>query len=288
MLRQVPYKPPALDGPKVIANELQNDFIEICRAVHNYSFDIFAHRVTKREHKLSDIRGYIELDRTHFTPQHRSTLVEFLEDVDRIIVIVARAQTTKQFPTISMKILLWIYSYWTEHDLLPKDSLADKKVTLLDDADAWLADEYSIDFQLRRWALKIMSFLISANRLFILTQSHRLRKLIQGKFSVQVLTSPTTAPYRCNLSSETVQVALDAALAETSYLSADWDEKRESFIEWLLKEQKVSEVVRWKPTVHAELAMIIAMVKGEIKHVLPYIGLETFLHYVQSLYPRLQ
>jgi len=94
--------------------------------------------------------------------------------------------------------------------------------------------------------------LISANRLFILTQSHRLRKLIQGKLSVQVLTSPTTAPYRCNLSSKTVQVALDAALAETSYLSADWDEKRESFIEWLLKEQKVSEVVRWKPTVHAE------------------------------------
>ena len=50
---------------KVIANELENDFIEICRAIHNYSFDIFAHRVTKREHKLSDIRGYLELDQTH-------------------------------------------------------------------------------------------------------------------------------------------------------------------------------------------------------------------------------
>jgi hypothetical protein len=132
--------------------------------------------------------------------------------------------------------------------------------------------EHGIGFQLRRWALKIMSFLISANRLFILTQSHRLCKLIQGKFSVQVLTSPTTAPYFCDLSSETIQVALDAALAKTSYLSAVWDEKRASFIEWILKELKVSEVVHWKPTVHAELAMIKAMVKGEIKDVLPYIG----------------
>ena len=65
---------------------------------------------------------------------------------------------------------------------------------------------------------------------------------------------------------------MEAALAQTNYLSADWDEERESFIQWLLKELKVSGVVRWKPTVHAELAMIIAMVKGEIKHVLPYIG----------------
>jgi hypothetical protein len=114
--------------------------------------------------------------------------------------------------------------------------------------------------------------LISANRLFILTQSHHLRKLIQGKLSVQVLTSPATAPYCCNLSSETVQVALDAALAGTGYISASWDEKRKSFIERLLKELKDSEVVRWKTTVHPELAMIMAMVKGEIEHILPYVG----------------
>jgi hypothetical protein len=141
MLRQVPYKPPALDGsPKVISNELENDFIEICRAIHNYSFDIFAHRVTKREHKLSDIRGYIEQDQTQFTPQHRSTLVAFLDHLDMIVKIVANAQTTKQLPTTCIKILLWMYSYWTQHDLLPEDSLTDKKVTLLDRADAWLAD----------------------------------------------------------------------------------------------------------------------------------------------------
>jgi hypothetical protein len=133
--------------------------------------------------------------------------------------------------------------------------------------------------------LKIMSFLISANRLFSLTQSHRLRKLILGKFSVHVLTSPTTAPYSCYLSSEAIQVALDAALAGTEYLSADWNEERESFIDRL--EPEVSEVVHYKPTVHAELAMVMAKVKGEVMHVLPYIGVSKLScimcsHYIRA------
>jgi len=65
-------------------------------------------------------------------------------------------------------------------------------------------------------------------------------------------------------------VALDAALAGTEYLSADWNKERESFIDGL--EPEASEVVRYKPIVHAELAMVMAVVKGEIMHVLPYIG----------------
>jgi hypothetical protein len=119
----------------------------------------------------------------------------------------------------------------------------------------------------------MMSFLISANRLFIMTQSNRLRKLIQGNLSIEVLPSPTTTPYICDLSSESVQVALHASLAKTSHLSAQWDEERKSFIGRLLKEQKVSEVDRPKPTVHTELAMIIVMVEGEIKHALPWVVL---------------
>jgi hypothetical protein len=95
---------------------------------------------------------------------------------------------------------------------------------------------------------------------------------MQGKFSVQALPSPLTAPYSCKLSSETVQVALHAALAETSYLSTHWDEKCKSFIERLLEELDVPEVHHSNPTVHAELAMIMAMAKGEIKDVLPYVG----------------
>ena len=146
--------------------------------------------------------------------------------------------------------------------------------------------EHGIGFELRRWALKIMSFLISSNRLFNLTQSHRIRKLTQGKFSVQVLPSPTTTPYYCDLSSETIQVTLDNALADTSHLSTDQDEERESFIGWLLEKLGVSEVLRQKPTVHAELAMIMAMVRDEIKDVLPYVGVSKLSCIMCSQYIR--
>jgi hypothetical protein len=140
MLRQVPYKPPAADGsPKVMSNELKGDFVDICRVIHNYSFDIFAHRVTKREHKLSDIRRYIELDQTDITPQQRPILVEFLEDVDWIIKNVAKAQSTKQLPTSFIETLLMMYSDWTRLNLLPKDPPVGNKFTLLDIADASLA-----------------------------------------------------------------------------------------------------------------------------------------------------
>jgi hypothetical protein len=133
--------------------------------------------------------------------------------------------------------------------------------------------DHGIGFQLRRWALKIMSFVISAYRLFILTQSCRLHKTIQGNFSVQVLSSATTTPYRCRLSSETIRAALNAAVAENRHASGDWDKKCEWFIAEVLGELKEPiDADHLTPTVHAELAMIMAMVKGEIKDVLPYVG----------------
>ena len=117
-----------------------------------------------------------------------------------------------------------------------------------------------------------MSFVISANRLVTLTQSPRLRDFLERKFSVNVLPSPITTPYHCNLYPGTIQVALDAALAGTNYLLSEWDEERKSFIDLLLKDLRYPEVFREKPTVHAELALIMAMVNGEIDHVKPYIG----------------
>jgi len=52
---------PSISGDYLqdIAGELENNFIEICRAIHNYSFDVFAHRVTKCECHLAEIREYI-------------------------------------------------------------------------------------------------------------------------------------------------------------------------------------------------------------------------------------
>ena len=63
------------------------------------------HRVTKRRDKFSDIRGYVEQDRTQFTPQSRSTLVVFPQHVDMIIKSVAKAEATKQLSTTVIKML---------------------------------------------------------------------------------------------------------------------------------------------------------------------------------------
>ena len=140
MLRKVPYKPPAMDGsPKSIAKEFGINLVEICTTIHNYSFDIFAYRVTKRQHKFSAIRGYIEQDQSHFTPERRSKLVAFFKHVEGIFKAVTKAEATKQFSTLNMDMLLSMYSHWTKHNLIPKDGLADHQITLLDEADEWLA-----------------------------------------------------------------------------------------------------------------------------------------------------
>jgi hypothetical protein len=139
MLHLVPFRSLATDGsPKVIARELESNHIEILRAIHDYSFKVFHYRVTKRERKLSVIRGYIEQDRQNFTDQQRETLLTFLYHVDRIITMTMN-MTTEQFPTSYIKMLLRMYSYWTHNDLLPEDPPANNTLTLLDRADIWLA-----------------------------------------------------------------------------------------------------------------------------------------------------
>ena len=140
MLRKVKYIPPATGGsPKVIADVLEDGYIEICQAIHDYSYEVFLHRITKREHKLSEIRGYIEQDQSYFTDKQREILLNFFFHVDTIITS-ATTTTTEQFPTEFIKMLLGIYTYWSNNNLLPKDPPADKRLTLLDNADAWLAE----------------------------------------------------------------------------------------------------------------------------------------------------
>ena len=102
--------------------------------------------------------------------------MKFLGHVVAIIAVVANAEATKQLPAIAIRMLLNVYSYWTDHNLLPKKELfSDNKLTLLDRVDMWLADsawsdyllndlrvtltgihifylEHCIGFRLRRWA----------------------------------------------------------------------------------------------------------------------------------------
>ena len=137
MLRQVPYE----SSPKVISIELLSNHIEIYQAIHDYSFEVFHYRVTKHGHKLSEIRGYIEEDRRCFTNQQRGMLLEFLNHVDMIITTTTAMTTTRrQVPTSFIKGLLAMYSYWTNNNLLPNDTPADNKLTLLDRADTWLTE----------------------------------------------------------------------------------------------------------------------------------------------------
>jgi hypothetical protein len=141
MLRKVTYIPPALGGsPKIIAKQLEDSYIEICQAIHDYSFEVFLHRVTKRAHKLSEIRGYIEQDQTdYFSDRERRLLLEFLEDVD-LIITTTTTMTSDHFSATYIKMLLKTHTFWTRHGLLPKDPPTDKKLILLDKADTWLAE----------------------------------------------------------------------------------------------------------------------------------------------------
>ena len=78
-LRQVPYEPPAsaTDGcPKTIAPPLEPYLLDLCKVIHEYSFDVFAYRVKKREKRLSEIRGYIEQTQ-YFESPDRSKLAIF-------------------------------------------------------------------------------------------------------------------------------------------------------------------------------------------------------------------
>jgi hypothetical protein len=141
MLRQVPYEPPSMEGsPVVVSDELKHNLIEICGAIHNYSFEIFAHRVTKRKHRLSDIWTYIKEDRSQFSDEQHSTLTKFLRHVEAIIAAVANAQATRRLSAFRIEMLVIMYSYWTHHNILPKDGLADNNLTVLDFADHKLAE----------------------------------------------------------------------------------------------------------------------------------------------------
>ena len=96
-----------------------------------------------------------------------------------------------------------------------------------------------------------------------------------------------TTPYHCDLSLQTMQMAVDTALTEVEYHSPNFDEERAWFMELLKEGLEVPDMVRKNPTVHAELALIIAKAKGEINNVESYIGVSKLScimcnHYIRA------
>jgi hypothetical protein len=79
---------------------------------------------------------------------------------------------------------------------------------------------HQIGCSVRRWALEIISYEIAAIRLFRLTQSRRLRPILQGEFDVTVLESPPPQPpYVFDISEKTIHQALDMARTVSFRLS---------------------------------------------------------------------
>jgi len=90
---------------------------------------------------MSDIQKLIAEGQQAFAPMEHPILLTFLQQVQMTIEIVMQAKATKQLPIYDIRVLLLIYSFWTENGLLPQDSHADNTVTLLDTADRFLTSE---------------------------------------------------------------------------------------------------------------------------------------------------
>ena len=114
--------------------------------------------------------------------------------------------------------------------------------------------------------------------------------IVHGTFSVQVLGSATTTPYRCHLSSETIQGALNAAVAKTDHPLDD----RDKDCRWVVHcggSGEAGEIYRYGiPVAYSpcRAGHDYRDGQGRNRRLTLHQHLETFLHYVQSLYRRLQ
>jgi hypothetical protein len=143
-LQQVSRESPAPatnDLPEDIEPSLKEYLVDLCKVIHDYSFDVFAYRVNKRKASLSVIRGHIKQDPTaRFGYEDHSKLIVFFQNLEAIIKAVDDARATKQFSRRSIDLIQESYLYWTYRNLLPNILDAGDKPTLLDDVDKFLAD----------------------------------------------------------------------------------------------------------------------------------------------------
>ena len=139
LLRRVPYRPPADVSPKVLdadsLNESMVDLVDICRVLHNYSFESFYRRATKHEESFKRIqdRTYSQWD--EFTSEQRGKLRKFFNHIQAVLVMAHDAQATKEVSAAQIQMLQSMYSYWTKENIMPSEG---EEVALVDTVDKLL------------------------------------------------------------------------------------------------------------------------------------------------------
>jgi hypothetical protein len=200
-----------------------------------------------------------------------------------------RLESVDTVPPVFTNLLHHMYADWVRKKLITEHDSGNESLTVLGRFDlmngafsqcvprvflylkSFVANE--ISFSVRRWALKIMSYTIATIRLFRLTQSRRLRPILQGEFDITVLESPPPNPrMSCDMSKNTIRRALDMALALPPSIWAD-EKDCNAFVDYTCRNAiEPNQVYRRSPIIHAELAMLSSIKAGGAIKATPYIG----------------
>ncbi|KAI0287896.1 hypothetical protein BC826DRAFT_1041480 [Russula brevipes] len=265
-LRGVEHYPSPADGsPKIIDKRFNDDIAKISSRLHTFSWEVFKHRVIKHRENLEILTSLVA---KYPHDADKPALSSFFNDLKRILEVMDRLESADTVPQLFTKFLHHTYAVWVRKNLITERDSGNDFSTVLDQFDLVNANGFSV----RRWALKIMSYTIATIRLFRLTQSRRLRPILQGNFDITVLESPPTQPsYACDMTKNTIRRALDMALALPPSILAD-EKDCNAFVDSTCEQAiEPSQVYRRSPIIHAELAMLSSIRAGAIKAA-PYIG----------------
>ncbi|KAI0294158.1 hypothetical protein BC826DRAFT_1012660 [Russula brevipes] len=264
------YPSPADGSPKVIDERFDDDIAKISSSLHTFSWEVFKSRVIKHREKLESITSLVAKYHDSIAVADKTALSSFFNDLKRILNAMDRLESVATVPPVFKNMLHNTYAVWVRDELITERDSGNEFSTVLGRFDV-LVNANRIGFSVRRWALKIMSYTIATIRLFRLTQSRRLRPILQGEFKITVLESPPQSPYVCDMSKKTIRQALDMAFAQPPSIRAD-EKDCDAFVDYACKNAiEPNQVDRRSPIIHAELAMLSSIEGGAIQAT-PYIG----------------
>ncbi|KAI0302493.1 hypothetical protein BC826DRAFT_1172733 [Russula brevipes] len=267
-LRGVEHCPSPADGsPKIMDKRFIDDIAKISSSLHTFSWEVFKHRVIKHREKLESITSLVA---QYPDNAEKTALSSFFNNLKTILNVMDRLESADTVSPMFTKLLRQMYAVWVRKNLITEHDSGNEHLTVLGRFDLVNANE--IGFSVQRWALKIMSYTIATIRLFSLTQSRRLRPILQGEFDITVLESPPPQPpYACDMTKNTIHRALDMALALPPSIRAD-EKDCDAFVDHTCRNAiEPYQVYRPFPIIHAELAML-AFIKASAIAAAPYIG----------------